>query len=144
MTNDKYIVLDYYSLLLKASSFLSVFAGLVFAGVVVYGWGQFEVYYNAIRAVLNVALGGMFGGSSSALEIPGLPVWPLIAGLLFVVLVVLYIFATLWALASWVDLKLLMAKEEREFRARETDAMRTLNTNMHSVAQYFAALPRKS
>jgi len=140
MTN-KYFALDAYSIVLKVSCGLAVFAGLVFEGLMVYGWGQFSVLYSAVKVVFDANVALMSNGSPPLITLPPLPLWPILLAVLAVIVITFYAAATLWAIASWIDLQMTLAKEGREARAMETDALLAMHENLASVARYFASLP---
>lgn len=142
--NRQLSFLDAFSFYLRALSIVSVIAGFITVGLIIYGWGQFTAFYNMLRAALDTIM-SLDPEVSSALQLPAIPIWPLILLILLLLLLIATLSLTLWAFGASIDLRLKLAEEEREARRMQKSTLHNMQQSLESIARYFAALlpPRK-
>jgi hypothetical protein len=118
----------------------SAASGFVVIALTIYGWGQFTAFWNMARAALG-ALAEEDPELFGSLQLPALSPWPLIVAILLLAVVVITLALSLWGSAALIDLRLDLAKEERQARQAQGAALANMESSLRAIAQYFASLP---
>jgi hypothetical protein len=146
--DNRFNMLRAYAIFVKLMSLLAFVLGLVFEGLLFYGWGRLTATYDMIRTTWQTIVDSYNSFnlySTTGISLPALaplPIWPLIVTVLVVFLFTIVIALTLWAIGQLIDTRIILAKEERESRAMLAKAMGLLTRDLNSVANYFSSLPR--
>jgi hypothetical protein len=112
--NLRFTYLDLYSIYLKLLAVLAVLGGLVSLGLLLYSWGKLTAFYDVFRTAVEGL--GRLSSDFGLLNLPNLPLWPLLLLMLAIVFVMVTAALTLWALSAVLDLRLKLAQEERDAR----------------------------
>ena len=145
--DDQFWFLRTYSIFTKLMSALLVVIGVVFGVALIYGWGRLTAFYDLVRAAWQPFAAGFNSVSTSGVSIPAtlspLPIWPVLLIAAIVLVFTNALALTSWAIGQWIDMRIVLAKEERESRATLVKALTILSRDLITVSTYFSSLPRK-
>jgi hypothetical protein len=143
--DDQFWMLRMFSSFTKIMSILSLLTGLVIEGITIYGWGRLTAFYDVIRTAWKTIADSYNQFNTTGITLPAvltpIPVWPLLTTMFLVLFFMITFAFTLWAVGEWIDMRITLAKEERESRAMLIKAMNTMTHDLNAVAGYFSSLP---
>ena len=142
---NQFRMLRMFSWFTKIMSLLSLLTGFVLMGVSIYGWWRLTAFYDIIRAAWKAFADSYNQFSLTGIAVPAalapIPIWPLLV-VMSIILLFMVIFAiTLWAGGEWIDMRITLAREERESHAMLAKAMNTIKSDLGVLAGYFSSLP---
>jgi hypothetical protein len=143
--DNQFVILRMFSIFTKLISALSFLTGLALEGITIYGWGRLTAFYDVFRTawkpfadtynLYNTA------GISLPAEIAPLPIWPLLVVMFIILLFTVIVASALLAGSQLIDMRITLAKEERESRSILVKAMNVLTHDLNAIASYFSSLP---
>jgi hypothetical protein len=142
--DDHFWMLRMYSGFTKIMSLLTLLTGLVLEGITIYGWGRLTAFYDIIRTAWKTFADSYNQFNTTGITLPAtltpIPIWPLLAAMFLILLFMITFAFTLWAIGEWIDMKITLAKEERESRAILVKSMNTMTHDLSAVSGYFSSL----
>jgi len=143
--DDHFWMLRMYSWFTKIMSLFTLLTGLVFEGVMIYGWGRLTAFYDIIRAAWKTIADSYNQYNTTGITLPAtlnpIPIWPLLTAMFLILLLMITFAFTLWAVGEWIDMRITLAKEERTSLAMLIKSMNAITHDLTAVAGYFSSLP---
>ena len=142
---DHFWMLHMFSWFTKIMAVCSLLIGLVLEGITIYGWGRLTAFYDIIRAAWKTIADSYNQFNTTGITLPTIlapiPIWPVLVAM-FILLLFMMIFAfTFLAGGEWIDMRITLAREERESRVMLINSMNTITHDLTAVAGYFSSLP---
>ena len=143
--DDQFWMLRMYSWFTKTMSLLFLLTGLALEGITIYGWGRFTAFYDMINTAWKAIADSYNSYNTTGISLPAalapIPIWPLLVVIIVILMFTIFFSFTLWAGSDWIEIRITLAKEERESHAILTKAMDKITRDLTVVADYFSSLP---